>query len=212
MGFIGRILPVFIGWLIWRKTGNIIFGALVAVLLESLLGPVLNEIGLMFVKALKIENADDVPAGDEGKGARVLVGVKTGVDTDLDSMVEKAEKELSSDAANAKFAGMLAALREAGLPEYRYKCEYKAKNNGEITKTFREFRKIPDVAALKTTEDHFFGYDEPSGDFFVAWLFSQEIPIPEDAPESAPDSLPEISTETAAETGAEIKKAAEDEV
>lgn len=192
MGFIGRILPVFIGWLIWRKTGNIIFGAIVAVLLESLIGPILNEIGLMFVKALKIDNVDEIPADADGKGVRLLVGVKSDKALDMDSMIRGSEAELSKD---AKFAGMIASVREAGLPEYRYKCEYKAKNGGEITKTFREFRKIPDVASLKTAEDHFFGYDEPNGDYFVAWLFSQDIAIPEAAPEA----------ETGSEASAELE-------
>lgn len=29
--------PVFIGWLVWQKTGNIIFGALAGVILEGIL-------------------------------------------------------------------------------------------------------------------------------------------------------------------------------
>ena len=37
MGIIVRGIPVFIGWVIWRKTGNIIIGAVVATVLETFL-------------------------------------------------------------------------------------------------------------------------------------------------------------------------------
>ena len=38
MGLIVRIVPVFIGWVIWQKSGSIIIGAFVAVIIESVLG------------------------------------------------------------------------------------------------------------------------------------------------------------------------------
>jgi len=42
MSFILRIIPVFIGWLIWRKTGSIIIGALVAGLIETFFGALIR--------------------------------------------------------------------------------------------------------------------------------------------------------------------------
>ena len=42
MGAIIRILPVFIGWIVWRKTGNIIIGALVAVVIEGFIGAIFS--------------------------------------------------------------------------------------------------------------------------------------------------------------------------
>ena len=38
MGLIVRAIPVIIGLIIWRKTGNIIIGAVIASLLEGFLG------------------------------------------------------------------------------------------------------------------------------------------------------------------------------
>ena len=43
MSFIVRIVPVFIGWLIWRKTGNIFIGAFVAVIIEGFLGAFIHK-------------------------------------------------------------------------------------------------------------------------------------------------------------------------
>ncbi len=37
------IVPVFIGWLVWQKTGNIIFGALAGVILEGILAAFLGK-------------------------------------------------------------------------------------------------------------------------------------------------------------------------
>ena len=42
MNFILRVVPVVIGWIIWRKTGNIIIGAVVASILETFLNGLLS--------------------------------------------------------------------------------------------------------------------------------------------------------------------------
>lgn len=178
MGFIGRILPVFIGWIIWRQTGNIIFGAIVAVVIEALIGPVINELGLLFVKPLVLKAEDEVPQGYESKGVRILTGKKKGCELTPEEMIGKGLDDMKDD---SKFTAMLSAAGESGLPEVKYSCEYEKKDNAVLTKTFREWRKNPDIADLfdsKENDDRFFAYDEPSGEFFTAWLFSKEIPIP----------------------------------
>lgn len=37
------IVPVFVGWLVWQKTGNIIFGVLAGVILEGILAAFLGK-------------------------------------------------------------------------------------------------------------------------------------------------------------------------
>ena len=77
MGVILKILPVFIGWLIWRKTGNIIVGAVAAFLLEPVLGvlfgQILSELALLFVRTPELKPCEELPPDAEGRGVRYLI-------------------------------------------------------------------------------------------------------------------------------------------
>ncbi len=80
-------LSVVFGWLIWRWTGSILIGAIVAVVLFPLIGPIIEafftliillikELILLFVPAQKVSVVTPREAGTDGKGVRILLGVK----------------------------------------------------------------------------------------------------------------------------------------
>lgn len=194
MGFVGRILPVFIGWIIWRQTGNIILGAIVAVALEAFIGPIVNELGLLFVRPVPIKAEGEVPQGFESKGIRVLTGKRKGCGLTSEEVIAKSLEAMND---NSKFITMLRSARELGLPEVAFSCEYENKNNGVLTKTFREWNKDPDISNLfdrKEVDDRFFAYDEPNGEYFATWMFSREIPVPAET-EAAADGKSETGND-----------------
>ena len=93
MNFIGRIIPVFIGWIIWRKTGHILIGALVAMFIETLTGPILNELQFLFVKKQNVQALNPFPS-EQGKGMRVLIAKKRTLSRTPEQIVAEMKTEL----------------------------------------------------------------------------------------------------------------------
>ena len=93
MNFIGRIIPVFIGWIIWRKTGHILIGALVAMFIETLTGPILNELQFLFVKKQNVQALNPFPS-EQGKEMRVLIAKKRTLSRTPEQIVAEMKTEL----------------------------------------------------------------------------------------------------------------------
>ena len=182
---IGRLIPVVVGWIIWRKTGNIIIGALVAVFLEALAGPLLKELSLLFVKTPEIKALDGRPAMTDGKGLRILIGKKQDSTLTPEEIREQGQQALAD---KPKFTGLLQYVREHDLPVQTFLWEYSKKTEQSMIKAFRVWGKMEDVHQIvgdKVNDDYFYTYDAPDQLWFVVFAFDTGLPLPEVPPEGA---------------------------
>ena len=109
----GGIGSVILGFILWRITGNIFIGAVLAVILTPLLGPLLSALLQLPVALVRLflslfePDADlsvlkEIPSGSSGRGMRILIlqkGESGGFDSD--------EKRVEAEAALTSAIGGL---------------------------------------------------------------------------------------------------------
>ena len=137
-----NFLSVVFGWLIWRWTGSILIGAIVAVVLFPLIGPILEflfgliillvkELILLFVPVREVSILTPRESGTDGKGLRILLGVndvsrersaQPVSPDDAASILVSAERALE---ANQNFAYRYRYVRENNLPIEVYTVSYR---------------------------------------------------------------------------------------
>ena len=171
---IGKFFPIFIGWLVWRKTGNIFFGVIAATVLEGFMGPLLDELGLLFVKKQDVQALDPFPA-EQGKGVRVLVARKKGCALTPEDIAAEMREKLSGD---EEFTHLYQTVVAEGLPIQRCLWDFDALNNGTQTKAIREWVGMGDISLVsQNAEDgHFYEARAEGGEYAAVFCFSQDIP------------------------------------
>ncbi|ERJ81817.1 hypothetical protein HMPREF1987_01606 [Peptostreptococcaceae bacterium oral taxon 113 str. W5053] len=176
MNFIGRIIPVFIGWIIWRKTGHILIGALVAMFIETLTGPILNELQFLFVKKQNVQALNPFPS-EQGKGMRVLIAKKRTLSRTPEQIVAEMKTELLQE---ENFNDLFTQVSDKNMPIQYSLWEYDTWNDKTQTKAIRTWRAMGDIDQIigKTVKDNYF-YEAKSknGEYAAVFCFAQDIPI-----------------------------------
>lgn len=159
-----NFLSVFFGWLIWRWTGSILIGALAAVILFPLVGPILEalfgmivllikELILLFVPAQEVRVLASREAGTDGKGLRILLGAKdfSGKQpaqptppNDAASILAAAERTLGE---NKNFAYLSAYVKEHNLPAEIFTVSYRG--GLHFDKAIKAWRAATDIKLFK---------------------------------------------------------------
>lgn len=172
---IGRILPVFIGWLIWRETGNIIFGAIAATVLETLAAPLLKELGILLVKKQDIQMLDPFPA-EQGKGLRILIARNRSCTRSPEDIVAEMRGRLSDD---AEFRHLYQTVVAEHLPIQRCLWNLDVCDEGTQTKAIRQWRKMGDISLMANDmkDGYFHEKQAENGEYAALFCFSQDIPI-----------------------------------
>lgn len=162
-----NFLSVFFGWLIWRRTGNILIGALAALILFPFIGPIIEgffgliillikELIMLFIPRQEVWLVSPRGEGSEGKGLRILLGVKEGSENpsgtaqsgEPSELLAAAEQKL---AANKNFAYLSRYVAQQALPTELYRTRYK----GELhfQKAMKAWRDASDIAAFQNRAD-----------------------------------------------------------
>lgn len=172
---IGRIIPVFIGWLIWRETGNIIFGVIAATVLEALAEPLLKELGFLLVKKQDIQTLDPFPA-ERGRGLRIFIARKRDCVLSPEDIVAEMREKLSG---NGEFRNLYQTVVAEHLPIQRCLWNFDTCDDGTQTKAIRQWRKMGDISlAVNDMKDsHFHEAQAENGEYAALFCFSQDIPI-----------------------------------
>ena len=124
-------LSVVFGWWIWRRTGSLLIGAIVAVVLFPLIGPIIEaligliillikELILLFVPAQEVRIVTPRGLDSDGKGLRILLGVK-----------DFSSKRPEQPTPPNDTASILAAAEHAleGSKDFAYRNKYVQENN-----------------------------------------------------------------------------------
>lgn len=203
-------LSVVFGWLIWRWTGSILIGAIVAVVLFPLIGPIIEaffmlilliikELILLFVPAQKVSVVTPREAGTDGKGLRILLGAKdfsskrpeqpTPPD-DAASILAAAERALEE---NKNFAYLNKYVRENNLPTEVYTVSYR--NWLHFEKAIKAWHAATDISFFKKQVSgvNDFSYELKAEDgkteyAHVVFLFDDLIELPKEAQQAAANS------------------------
>jgi len=200
-------LSVVFGWLIWRWTGSILIGAIVAVVLFPLIGPIIEafftliillikELILLFVPAQKVSVVTPREAGTDGKGVRILLGVKDFSSkrpeqptptNDTASILAAAERALEE---NKNFAYCSKYVRENNLPTEIYTVSYRGWLHFE--KAIKAWRAATDINSFKKQVS---GVNDFSNELkaedgkteyaHVVFLFDDRIELPKEAEQAA---------------------------
>lgn len=172
---IGRIIPVFIGWLIWRKTGNIIFGAIVATVMEALAAPLLKELGLLLVKKQDIQALDPFPA-EQGKGLRIFIARNRSSVLSPEDIMAEMRGRLSD---NGEFRHLYQTVVAEHLPIQRCLWNFDTCDDGTLAKALRQWRTMGDVSltAGDMKDGYFHEKQAENGEYAALFCFSQDIPI-----------------------------------
>ncbi len=161
-----NFLSVFFGWLIWRRTGSIIIGALAAVILFPLIGPIIEaifgllillikEFILLFIPVQPVRLVEPRGTDTDGKGVRILIGAKdfSGKQTvqamppsDEASILAAAERTLGE---NKNFAYLHNYISEHDLPREVYGTTYRGELHFE--KAIKAWRAATDINLYKKT-------------------------------------------------------------
>ena len=202
-----NFLSVFFGWLIWRRTGSILIGALAAVILFPLIGPLIEglimlivmlikEFVLLFVPAQKVDLVTPRETGTEGRGLRVLLGAKDfsgklpaqpTPPVDAASILAAAERALAD---NKNFAYLNAYVEENHLPTEVFSASYR----GELyfEKANKAWRAATDLAHFKkqVTGTNFFScalktQDGKTEYAQAVFLFDDGIELPKETVQAA---------------------------
>ncbi len=203
-------LSVVFGWLIWRWTGSIFIGAIVAVVLFPLIGPIIEafftliillikELILLFVPAQKVSVVTAREAGTDGKGVRILLGVKdfsrkrseqSVTSDDTASILVSAERALE---ANQNFAYRYRYVRENNLPIEVYTVSYRGWLHFE--KAIKAWRTATDINSFKKQASgvNEFSYEMKSENdkteyAHVIFLFDGSIEMPKEVEQAAANS------------------------
>lgn len=173
--FIGRIFPVFIGWIIWQNTGNLIFGAIVAVFLETLAGPLFGELGLLLVKKQDVQALDPFPA-EMGKGLRIFISRKRGCLLLPEDIVIEMREKLSS---SAEFRDLYQTVVAENLPIQRCLWDFDVHDSGTQTKAIRAWKAMGDIALTvgDVKDGYVYEAKADNGEYAAAFCFSQDLPI-----------------------------------
>ena len=157
-------LSVVFGWLIWRWTGSILIGALVAVILFPLIGPIIEalfglivllikELILLFVPAQEVRIATPREAGTDGKGLRVLLGTKnfSGKRPTQPTLPDSAASILTAAehtlGGNKNFAYLSAYVGEHSLPVEVFTASYRG--GLHFDKAIKAWRAATDIKLFK---------------------------------------------------------------
>lgn len=179
MNFILRLAPVFIGWAIWQRTGNIIIGALCAVVLEPLIQGFIKGLAALFAKKQTVIPLSQLPAGGEGKGLRIFIGKSKKCTLSPEQIVMEAEEKLSGD---TKYAAMRSLIYEGDLPVQAHLWEFDNPSAAERDKAISTWKGTGDIAQVggnKIDDDHIFDYAEPNGSYVTAFLFAHDLKLPQ---------------------------------
>ena len=207
-------LSVVFGWWIWRRTGSLLFGAIVAVVLFPLIGPIIEalfrliillikELILLFVPAQEVRIVSPRGLDSDGKGLRILVGVKDFSSkrieqptppNDAASILTAAERALEE---NKNFAYRNNYVRENNLPTEVYTVSYRSWLRFE--KAIKAWRTATDINLFKKQVSgvNDFSYELKAEDgkteyAHVVFLFDDRIEMPKEAEQAAAN--PEPST------------------
>jgi len=203
-------LSVVFGWLIWRWTGSILIGAIVAVILFPLIGPIIEgffgliillvkELILLFVPAQEVRIATPREAGTDGKGLRILLGAKdfsskrpeqpTPSD-DAASILAAAERALEE---NKNFAYLNKYVKENNLPTEVYTVSYR--NWLHFEKATKAWRAATDISLFKKQvsgvndfSNELTAEDGKTEYAHVVFLFDDRIELPKEAQQAAANS------------------------
>lgn len=157
-------LSVVFGWLIWRWTGSILVGAIVAVVLFPLIGPIIEalfgliillikELILLFVPAQEVQIVTPRGIDSDGKGLRILVGIKDFSGkrpeqplppNDAASILAAAERALEVD---KNFAYRNKFVKENNLPTEVFSVSYRGWLQFE--KAIKAWRAATDIGLFK---------------------------------------------------------------
>lgn len=200
-------LSVVLGWWIWRRTGSLLFGAIVAVVLFPLIGPIIEalfgliillikELILLFVPAQVVRIITPREAGTDGKGLRILLGVKDFSSKrpdqpmppyDAASVLAAAERAL---AENKNFAYRNKFVQENNLPTEVYTVSYRSWLQFE--KAIKAWRAATDINLFKKQVSgvNDFSYELKAEDgkteyAHVVYLFDEHIELPKEAEAAA---------------------------
>ncbi len=160
-----NFLSVVFGWLIWRWTGNIVIGAVVAVVLWPFIGflfellftlviALVKEFLMLFVPAQTVSLVQARSVGTDGKGLRIFLATKNFSKeahlppADIEAWIDAARRVLGE---NENFKFLDAYVTENGLPIEIYTAVYR--NNLYFTKQIRTWRAATDIALFKPQDD-----------------------------------------------------------
>lgn len=213
MGKLLNFLSVVFGWLVWRWTGSLLFGALAAVILFPFVGPLIQglisliammvkELLLLFIPAQTVHLALPRGEGSEGRGLRVFLGRKDFAGkaphgslppSDVETLTAAAKSAL---AQNKNFAHLDAYIVENGLPIELYTTDYK--RGLCFDKAVRAWRAVTDIRRFKRQQDNInifsCSLQAENGKLEYAraiFLFDADIPLPkEENPTPAAQKTP----------------------